>query len=197
MTVGWLLSVCLIACVHLPHSVRYFSQMFLAQLALCSPHLLPQDSLAPLATRMEWLLRSTTPRQLMEFEENRRFSWSVFLPYLRLAYAPNVPQTGLDSLLNKLQLLALELVLFWLQNTLGRPGHRETLTEEGLSEYIICLPWFVPEALRDSADALVSAFVGKAPISPPRLSTLARGKLAKMHFGLEKVIKAVSGHELL
>ncbi len=170
--------------------------MFMAQLVLSSPELIAPDNVNPLATRMKWLLHSTTPQQVMEFEVKRRFSWSVFLPYLRLLYAPNIPRVGVGSLVASLQLLALEVVLFWLRSSLGRPSHRDILIDEGLLDYVICLPWFVPEALRDSARALVSVFMGGASISPPRLSMLARGKLAKMHFGLERVIKAVSGHEL-
>ncbi len=171
--------------------------MFVAQLVLTSPHLLPRDNVEALTSRMECLLTSTTPLQLMQFEEKKRFSWSVFFPYVRLVYSPNVPRPGLDPPLARLQLLSLEMVLFWLRNTLGQASHREILAKEGLSDYVICLPWFMPEASRDNACALVSVFMGEACVSPPRLSTLARGKLAKMHFGLERVIKAVSGHELL
>ena len=177
--------------------------MFIAQLALSSPHLLSRDKLQILTTRMETLLQSTTPLDLMCYEDRARFSWSVFLPYVKLVYAPETPtldpiiSSDPTSLLAKLRLLSLELILFWLRNTLGRSCHRDILIQEGLSDYLVCLPWYVPEKLKKAACDLLSVFAGNSSISPPRLSILARAKLAKVRFGLEKVLRVVSARELL
>ena len=171
--------------------------MFLAQIALHSPNLLPPEMLETLIEHMERFLRSTTPLQMMQFEEKQRFSWSVFLPYVSLAYIPNIPTFPENPLLTKLQFLSLQTVIFWLRSTLGRSSHQELLIKEGLLDYVICMPWCVPEPIKASANALVSLVTVGNRVTPPRLSTIAKSKLAVVHFGLQWVIKVHSAHELL
>ena len=182
--------------------------MFFAQLVLLSPVLMLHEPriLQNVLRRMEEFMQSTTPLQLLEYEEKRRFSWSIFFPYVRLAYIPNTPHnseptqcagcTVPGALLNKAQHLALGIVLYWLRNTLSRDIHQELFIREGLLDYIICIPWHVPASLRDSAKALVCSIRTQITTAPPRLAILAKAKLAKMHFGLDKVIQVHSVHEL-
>lgn len=180
--------------------------MYFAQLVLVSPVLMLPHVLQNIIGRMEEFVQSTTPLQLKEYEEQRRFSWSVFFPYVRLAYIPNTPHNGElthcagctipGALLSKAQHLALEIVLYWLRNTLAREMHQELFIREGLLDYIICIPWHVPASLKDSAKALVCSISTQVITAPPRLASLAKAKLAKMHFGLDKVIRVYSVHEL-
>jgi len=112
----------------------YFTQMFLAQLVLQSPHLIQPDLLEKMAQHAETFLQMATPTELMEYEEKRRFSWSVFFPYVNLIYLPSIPLHQASAateensmLLHKLQLMAIETILFWLHNTLGAREFRNTL----------------------------------------------------------------------
>lgn len=184
--------------------LEYFTLMYFAQLVLVSPVLMLPHVLQNIIGRMEEFVQSTTPLQLKEYEEQRRFSWSVFFPYVRLAYIPNTPHNGElthcagctipGALLSKAQHLALEIVLYWLRNTLAREMHQELFIREGLLDYIICIPWHVPASLKDSAKALVCSISTQVITAPPRLASLAKAKLAKMHFGLDKVIRVYSVH---
>ena len=174
--------------------------MFLAQLVLHSLHLINPNLLPKMAQYGESFLQMATPTEIMEYEEKRRFSWSVFFPYVELVY---LPSTGLSevgnkksNLQSKLQLMALETILFWLHNTLGREIHREILTKEKLLDYVICMPWNVPKTLQHKARMLISLLAPHIPIEPPRLSILAKAKLAKTQFGLKKMMEIQSVNEL-
>ena len=177
--------------------------MFLAQLVLQSPHLIQPDLLEKMAQHAETFLQMVTPTELMEYEEKRRFSWSVFFPYVNLIYLPSTPlgRAGAAAeehsvLLHKLQLMAIESILFWLHNTLGRESHREILIKENLLDYVVCVPWYVPKALQGKARALISMLASHTPVEPPRLSILAKARLSKMYFGLKKMMEVQSVHEV-
>ena len=86
--------------------------------------------------------------------------------------------------------LSLEMVLFFLLTKVARDCHCKVLTEEGLVDFITCLPWHVDTAFREKAKEIVLELRGHIKLQPPKLSNLARAVLAKMHFGLEKVIAA-------
>ena len=63
------------------------------------------------------------------------------------------------------------------------------ILNEGLVDYIVCLPSHVPETLRSKARGLIQLLSseGNIAVHPPRLINLAKAKLAKMYFGLEFV----------
>ena len=87
------------------------------------------------------------------------------------------------------------MVLFFLHTKVSRECHCKLLTEEGLVDFVTCLPWHVDTTSREKAKEMVFELSGHLRLQPPKLSNLARAALAKMHFGLEKVV-SVSSMEL-
>ena len=81
----------------------------------------------------------------------------------------------------KLQLVSLQLTLFALQNWLGGENHRQILRKEGLLDFVICMPQYVPPSLRPQAEELVQMVVSSPgiPEGPPKLLNLVKAKLAK------------------
>ncbi len=98
--------------------------------------------------------------------------------------------------IESLQRYSLEMVLYFLHTKVARECHCKVLTEEGLVDFVTCLPWHVDAASRTKAKDLVSELSGHIKLQPPRLSNLARAVLAKMYFGLEKVVSVDSPVEL-
>ena len=137
---------------------------------------------------MESLLQANSFTEIRDIEIERGFNCSIFIPYVKLVYLPNALQT--DSLLGKLQLVSLQLAIFSLQNMLGRQAHRELLQKEGLLDFVICMPQYVPPSLRPQAEELVQMVVSSPdiPEGPPKLLNLVKARLAKMHFGLERIL---------
>jgi len=136
---------------------------------------------------MEGSLQRTTYQTIMEGEVTRWYVWSTFVPYVKLVYIPDTPQ---PEAVRKLQLLSLETIIFSLQNMLGRENHRQVLKQEGLVDYVTCMPSYVPESLKPKAKELVQMLATSADLQVPlpTLSSLVKAKLAKMYFGLEGVL---------
>ena len=139
--------------------------------------------------RIESFLEANGYEKLRELETSLHYSCSVFIPYVKLAYIQNAPQAEGTST-GKLQLVSLQFAIFTLQNWLGREDHRQILLKEGLLDFVICMPQYVPPSLRPQAEELVQMVVSSPdiPEGPPKLLNLVKARLAKMHFGLEQVL---------
>ena len=138
---------------------------------------------------MEDFLKTATYKSVMEGEVKHWYVWSTFLPYIRLLYLPETSQVhDRSEVMQRLHMLSLRTVLLSLQNMLGRENHREVLLQEKLEDYITCSPTYVPSSLRDQAKELVRIVSNGVQLQPPRLVNLVKAKLAKCHFGLERIV---------
>ena len=170
----------------------------MAQLALISPEMLPKCYLGTIHTYMKGFLEKALPAEVRKYEEDQVCIWATLLPYLKLLYLPDAPRTFPDvPLLSNLQQLSIDAVLLFLHSKIIGENHREVLLKEGLLDYVFCMPWYVPFKSRERARALVSELGNHIRPEPPKLCTLAKAKLAKMHFGLERIVKMASMGEIL
>ena len=87
--------------------------------------------------------------------------------------------------------------LFFLHSKVGRDNTCEILVKEDLVDYVIALPWYVGSEFRKRARALVYELGNHIRLRPPRLCSIAQTKLAKMYFGLEKVVRFRSPVDLI
>ena len=176
-------------------------QMFASQLILVSPHLIPPSLYEKINSHMTRFLTNATVDSVSEQESSLGFFWSTFFPYLKLLFVPNTLQNSTspcnDPSISSLQLLSIESVLFSLQCMLNNPDSRQSFLAEEFNEYVVCVPWHVPQELKEKASSFLHVLSTHTQLQPPRLSVLAKTKLAKMQFGLEKMIKMSSLFELL
>lgn len=91
---------------------------------------------------------------------------------------------------------SLSMSLFFLHTKIARECHCKVLQEEGLVDFVTCLPWHVAAASRGGAEQVVWELNSHIKLQPPRLFNLARAVLAKEHFGLEKVVQIHSPMDL-
>ena len=171
------------------HVHRYFTQIYLAQVAVMSPQCIPVEFYEQICDTMEAFLQSTSYETVKEGEVKHWYVWSTFLPYVKLLYTPHCPAPN-DKIIRKLQLLSLELILFGLKNMLSRENHRAVLMKEGLIDYITCSPTHVPGILKPQAKELVDLVTSSPDIrqQPAKLTNIVKAYLAKVHFGLEQVL---------
>ena len=162
--------------------------MYLAQVSLISPHCIESNWYRIIRDKLDTYLRTISYETIREEEIQESYDWLTIEPFVKLLYIPSVGQT--EGLVGQVQLLSLQLVLFVLQNMLGRESQRELLLKERLLDYVVCTPQYVPPLLRSQAEELVKMLVSSPdiPEGPPRLLNLVKAKLAKVHFGLEKVL---------
>ena len=102
------------------------------------------------------------------------------------------PTTAMSDLLR----VSMECVIFGLQVMIVNEDSRKGLLKEKLCDFIVCLPAYLPSSLQAKAKGLVSILGSHLQLQPPRLSLLAKARLAKMHFGLERMLQVHSVHQL-
>ena len=159
--------------------------MLLAQLVLMSLKEISPSLYQPILSFMEEFL--LTPNYIEDaMQDLYNFVWSTFLPHVRLLYT----QDEEIELASALKFYSLEIILLGLHSMLRRKNHCMAILNEGLVDYIVCLPSHVPETLRSKAQGLIQLLSseGNIAVHPPRLINLAKAKLAKMYFGLEFVL---------
>ena len=172
--------------------------MFIAQLALVSPHCIPEMRRHFINRYMlEQFFETVTYEEVRDAEIKNWYVWQKFMPTVKLAYVPDAVTPPPTDEVRRMQLLSLRLVIFSLQNMLGRTKHRQVLLEEGLLDYVVCMPWFVPPSrpLKRQAQDLVSMLANfpDVDMQPPSLLSIARACLAKAHFGLESATTLSAG----
>ena len=176
---------------------RYFTGVFVAQLALATPSSIPGSLCKSVNHFLTEFLATATYEQIRDSEIKHWYVWQTFVPYVKLAYFANPAHHQLSTDIRTMQTLSLRLIIFGLQNMLGREKHREVLVQENLLDYVVCMPWFVPEPLKQQARDLVAMLASSPDINmqPPRLLSVTKALLAKScpGLGLEKVVKLSAG----
>ena len=160
------------------------------QVCLISPHCVMPDWYKDITSMMESFLQANSFEKMRDTEISHGINSLTLIPHVKLAYVPNAPPQAEETTIGRLQLASLRLAIFSLQNGLGRECQRQTLLKEGLLDFVICMPQYVPPSLRPQAEELVQMVVSSPdiPEGPPKLLNLVKARLAKMHFGLEQVL---------
>ena len=101
--------------------------------------------------------------------------------------------------LNMLAVHCVEMGVFSMQNVLYDEEIRDVLVREGLVDYIVCMPWNVPQEsrLQQRARELVVFLSQHMQLQPPSLVNVTKARLASLHFGLDRVLNTLSVHQLL
>ena len=68
---------------------------------------------------------------------------------------------------------------------------RKLILKEKMLDYVVQLPWYVPPAARKRAKQLLPALRAHMEVPVPKLANICRAKLAKVHYGLQKVIQTM------
>ena len=99
----------------------------------------------------------------------------------------------------KADLVSIEVGLFWLYISLMNEEDKNTLTQEGSVDFVVCLPWCLPRDSRPQKQAteLVAYLSHNLQLQPPSLLSLTRAKLASMRFGLRTMLHTHSLKDLL
>lgn len=101
--------------------------------------------------------------------------------------------------LNMLAVHCIEMGVFSMQNVLYDEEIRDVLVHEGLVDYIVCMPWNVPQESRvqQRTKELVAFLSQHMQLQPPSLVSVTKARLASLHFGLDRVLNTLSIHHLL
>ena len=156
---------------------------------------MPSQFIDTVLSQMNKFLSETRPDVIRIYEQEQECVWATLLPYVKLFYLP--PHLGMDQQMRDLRCSSERMVLFFLHSKMNRQYSCDILIKEGLVDYVTALPWHVSVESRASAESVVLELGGHMTLQPPRLCSIVQAKLAKMHFGLERVIASDSPVDLI
>ena len=147
-------------------------------------------------------LEAASPAEIRQYEEKEGLVWGTFLPYLQYLYKPSNIITkdsfhGGDDARDESYISCCNILLYGLENALGRELHLEVLVKEGLLDYTMCLPAVLPGECQPRARSLVNELGKHRQLQPPSLCTLAKAHIAKAFCGLQPVMEMNSIGEFL
>ena len=157
--------------IQFPYNIiilRCYTSIGLAQVGLGSPELLI-DSITPHLLHQILKLTSDMPEaassaEIRLYEEKEELVWGTFLPYLQYLYKPSPIKDSTaenDSEVDhniraKLYVTCSNVLLHFLESTLGNELHLDILVKEGLLDYTMCLPAVLPGECQPRARSLVN-----------------------------------------
>eukprot|EP00731_Ephydatia_muelleri_P001929 Em0001g1929a len=146
---------------------------------------------------LEQFLSEADANEIHTYEVELGYVQERYIPYLRVAYMPfhakkTVLACGSDPRYRNLQMMCIEAHVLFLQVILIGEQERKKMMDQGLMDYILCLPSVLPAGSRAQKRAkdLVAMLGKEMHLQPPSLISMARARLATTHFGLDRVLKA-------
>ena len=142
---------------------------------------------------MQTFLCSTTYNEVHSAEEEATYFWSTMKPFVNLVYFHynkhiNSLAVQQNQVLKDLYLSSVQAGIFSLQSMCLSDDFKDIIEKEELTDYLTCLPWYVPEVLREDAELLVQLVNMKIKLQPPKLVNIVKGYLASYCFTLEEVM---------
>ena len=171
-------------------------------LMICdSPHLLqtfPMESLENSVTLMDKIL-CYDPEEIRAHQIKEEFVCRTFEPCVLFLYSPHFDTfpSSFGVMIAKLHNRATEVLLHYFEYSIGRQDHIDILVEEKLLDFVVALPWIVPQECQERARKVCKEMAKFLQVQPPSLTSLVMAKLAKMKWGLRKMREMVSVSQLL
>ena len=152
-----------------------------------------QQFLPDIVFFMQTFLGSTTYDEVHNGEEEAMYFWSTMKPFVNLVYFHynkhiNSLAVQQNQVLKDLYLTSIQTGIFSLQSMCLSDDFKNIIGKEELTDYLTCLPWYVPEVLREDAELLVQLVNMKIKPQPPQLVNIVKGYLASYCFTLEEVM---------
>ena len=122
------------------------------------------------------------------YEDEAGYLWYTLVPNVTVLFQPLL--RGGDSELCVLQTAAQNLFVSSLTVILGRKNHMQVLFEEGLVDFVVCLPWYTTGVVQERAMELV-CMIRRSPdiqYQPPSLLNISKAAVSVCYCGLDDVM---------
>ncbi len=176
---------------------------FFSELVCYSADIIPLPYKGKICIFLDSFLENANHIRIRQHRDKYGISCVDLLPPISLPYSPleltDIHYTpSHNQTMKKLKELCMEFGILCTQYELLGEYQRNSIIDNKLVDYVVCLPWVVTEGSRAHKRAceVVSYLSGWMTLQPPSLINLARAKLAKVHFGLRRATK-LSVHEIV
>lgn len=120
------------------------------------------------------------------------------LPMFGLLFHPkNQPRTLLPTysleFITEMDTLAVRVLIIHLEVVMSQQSVRNELTFKDADQHIVCFPWWLPPQIKGHAQHLVRFVQSFQPLPMPKLSIIARARLARSYLEFDKLQKEKKG----
>lgn len=103
-----------------------------------------------------------------------------------------LPDYDFDFII-ELDTMAVQCLIMHLEIVLGQQCVRDTLRFKDTDQHIVCFAWGLPSPIKESAQHLTQFVHSFKPLPIPKLSIIARARLARMYLEFDKFQKEKEG----
>ncbi len=165
--------------------IRYFTTLFFSFLSTGSTAFVTSDgfkhfSVEILKFMKKFLKKYSHTEQVKQAEKEAGYSWSTLIPLTNLVYFDFEKQTELvtaNPLLRDLYMTSVQAGLFSLKIICSSPESIKIMQQEGIIDYMICLPWYINNKLSMDARDIAKLICQNTIPVPPRLVNIAKARI--------------------
>ena len=156
----------------------------LARLVLLSSGVVPdhfQSRITKLLNSFLAKAKTAGSNSIVAAEEKLQCNWLTMVPFIDVFMVP-LHAVGHDQYVGILSITqaSLSIMMFALTIEMSRKCNRELVIRQGLLDFIVSLPWSIPDRWRESSKSVVVAFQTDVRYLPvPKLYSIAAACAAK------------------
>ena len=170
--------------------------MTLSRLLLFSFAMYPDEHKTKTVEILRHFLSVARVQDITALEEKYSYNWITILPFVEMLFVPifGYDATPVDTIIEPpgiegCQHWSMCVALLALEAEMGRKCNRELVVHQGLMDFIVCLPWGVPQKWQEGCEKVVQLFAAGKKLPVPRLATIAKAKLARCSLGLRELLQ--------
>ena len=171
--------------------------MFFALLITGSPSLLADTNPDILPRVNEFItnfINSTTCEEVHDAEIRTNYFWSTLKPIVKITYfhfKAHANQAIVKNypILRSLYVNSMIAGVFSLGNMILKDNFRTILDQEGLTDFVVCLPWVLPQEVMDEFGDFAYSLQSVTKTAP-KLVNLIKAKLAASLLSLDVTLRA-------
>ena len=119
------------------------------------------------------------------FEEEYSANWLTMMPFVETMYATKFSNTSAEN--GSLEWYSSQIAVFALEAELTRDRNRTLLQQQGLNDFVTCLPWICSPDWHEKLNRVVELLKRSRLYCVPKLQSITRAKLAITGGGLRSV----------
>ena len=166
----------------------------LSRLLLFSSSIYPNEHKTKTVEILSQFLSVARVQDITTLEEKYSYNWITILPFVEMLFAPifgcNTVDTSIEAPgIEDCQHWSMCVALLALEVEMGRKINRELAVRQGLMDFMVCLPWGMPQKWQEGCEKVVQVFAADKKLLVPKLASIAKVKLARCSLGLRELLQ--------
>ena len=164
--------------------------MTLSRLILLSETAFPNEFKDNALTTLKNFCENASCSSVAEAEERYSTTWITMMPFVETMYTSKFTNTSAGK--GSLEWYSSQIAVFALEAELTRDRNWTLLQQQGLNDFVTCLPWICSPDWHEKLNRVVELLKRSRLYCVPKLQSITRAKLAITGGGLRSVFSPPS-----